>query len=137
MIVGIGTDIVSIPRMAALYGRHGERVLEKVLAPLERADCRSAQDAARFLAKRFAAKEALAKAWGTGLRAPLLLTSIAISHDALGKPLFAWSPELAELLATRCWHTHVSLSDERENVVAFVLIEQRAYAPAVHTEPWI
>ena len=64
MIFGIGTDIVAVARMQKMWSDHGERGLEKLLAPGERAACRAAPDPARFLAKRFAAKEALGKALG-------------------------------------------------------------------------
>jgi holo-[acyl-carrier protein] synthase len=62
MIAGIGTDIVAVRRLASLYERHGERALEKLLAPEECAEFADASpDPARFLAKRFAAKEAFGK----------------------------------------------------------------------------
>ncbi len=123
MIRGIGTDIVAIERMADLYRRHGERALEKLLAPSERAECLAAADPARFLAKRFAAKEAFGKAMGTGIRAPVLLTSIAVGHDAAGRPELEFAPELGESM--RGLSAHLSISDEREYAVAFVILEQR------------
>jgi holo-[acyl-carrier protein] synthase len=125
MIHGVGTDIVATVRMAALYNRHGERALEKLLAPAEREDCRRAVDSARFLAKRFAAKEALGKALGTGIRAPVLLTSIAVRHDALGRPEFEFTAELADHIAKLGLTTHVSISDERDHAIAFVVVERR------------
>jgi beta-N-acetylhexosaminidase len=91
MIYGIGTDIVAVARMADYWQRHGERGLEKMLAPAEREACRASPDPGRFLAKRFAAKEALGKAFGTGVRAPVLLPEIAVEHDELGKPSFSYS----------------------------------------------
>ena len=111
MIYGVGTDIVSVARMAAYRQRHGDRGLEKMLAPEEREACRISADAARFLAKRFAAKEALGKALGTGVRDPVLLPAIAVRHDELGKPAFAFSPELASHLAARGLVAHLSISD--------------------------
>ena len=125
MIYGIGTDIVTISRVAALYQRHGERALEKLLSPSERADCREAAQPGRFLAKRFAAKEALGKALGTGVRAPVLLTAISIVHGDLGKPGFEFAPELAAHLATLGLQAHLSLSDETDVALAFVILEQR------------
>lgn len=124
MIYGIGTDIVAISRLAALYERHGERALEKLLAPSERAHCRAAAAPARFLAKRFAAKEAFGKALGTGVRAPVLLPAIAVVHDALGKPAFEFSPELAAHLASLGLTAHLSLSDEADAALAFVILEK-------------
>jgi len=124
MIAGVGTDIVAVARLAGLWERHGERALEKVLAPAERAAFASASDPGRFLAKRFAAKEAFAKALGTGVVAPATLPNIAVVHDALGKPAFAFAPELAALLQSRSLVAHLSISDEREYAVAFVVLEQ-------------
>lgn len=123
MIVGIGADLAAIERTRALWQRHGERALEKLLAPDERADCRASSDPGRFLAKRFAAKEALGKALGTGIRAPVLLPAISVTHDALGKPAFAFAPELNEWMAVRGWSCHLSLSDESGQALAFVVVE--------------
>ncbi|MCK9389406.1 MAG: holo-ACP synthase [Sulfuritalea sp.] len=123
MIFGIGTDIVAVARMADYWQRHGERGLEKMLAPEEREDCRASHDPARFLAKRFAAKEALGKALGTGVRSPVLLPDIAISHDELGKPGFVFAPTLAAHLAERRLVAHLSISDEQDYAVAFVILE--------------
>ena len=123
MIYGRGTDIVAISRIAALYERHGERALEKMLAPAERDDCRKSVAPARFLAKRFAAKEALGKALGTGVREPILLPAIAVIHDALGKPAFEYSPVLAAYLAAKGLTAHLSLSDESDSALAFVILE--------------
>ncbi|HUW38979.1 MAG TPA: holo-ACP synthase [Rhodocyclaceae bacterium] len=125
MIYGIGTDIVAVGRIAALYQRHGERALEKLLAPEERADCRGAAQPERFLAKRFAAKEAFGKALGTGVRAPALLPAIAVVHDALGKPAFGYSPALAAHLSELGLIAHLSLSDEGDSALAFVILEKR------------
>jgi holo-[acyl-carrier protein] synthase len=123
VIFGIGTDIVGVARMAEYWQRHGERGLEKILAVTEREDCRTSHDPARFLAKRFAAKEALGKALGTGLRAPVLMPEIAVTHDPLGKPGFAFGQTLAAHLAARRLVAHLSISDERDYAVAFVILE--------------
>lgn len=124
MIFGIGADIAKISRLGDLYQRQGERALEKILAPSERMPCKASTDPARFLAKRFAAKEALGKAYGTGVRMPLLLPDIAIDHDQLGKPYFVFSEALAAIFAERKLIAHLSISDEREFAVAFVILEQ-------------
>ena len=86
MIHGIGADIVAVKRLQQMWEGHGDRVLEKLLAPQEMADFARAADKGRFLAKRFAAKEAFSKAFGTGIRAPAVLPAIAVGHDDLGKP---------------------------------------------------
>jgi holo-[acyl-carrier protein] synthase len=123
VIHGIGTDIIAVARMEEFRLRHGERGLEKVLAPEERTECRDSKQPARFLAKRFAAKEAFGKALGTGVRAPATLPAIAVVHDSLGKPFFAFGPELATYMTERHLTAHLSISDEREYAVAFVVLE--------------
>lgn len=123
MIHGIGTDLVAIARLRAMWERHGERTLDKLLAPEERADCRASTDPGRFLAKRFAAKEALGKALGTGIRAPVLLPAIAVTHDAAGKPGFAYGEELTAWVAARSLVCHLSISDEADHALAFVVAE--------------
>ena len=125
MIYGVGTDIVAIARMADLYRRHGERALEKLLAPAERQACREATLPARFLAKRFAAKEALGKALGSGVRAPVLLPAIAVGHSAAGQPFFEYAEALAAHLQRLGLSAHLSLSDEAELALAFVVVEKK------------
>ena len=123
MILGVGTDIVAVARLQAFWERHGERGLDKILAPVERVDFARAAHPGRFLAKRWAAKEALAKALGTGVRPPATLPNIAVEHDVLGKPTFTFLGELAPLMQGRM--AHLSLSDEAEYAVAYVILEQR------------
>ena len=123
MIFGIGTDLAAVARLGKLFERHGERALEKLLAPAERAEFDAARDPARFLAKRFAAKEAFGKALGIGVAAPATLPNIAIVHDELGKPAFACAPALEAYLAQRGLRAHLSISDEREFAMAFVVME--------------
>jgi holo-[acyl-carrier protein] synthase len=124
VIYGIGTDLVAIERMTMLWQRHGERALEKLLAPEERAASLASNDPGRFLAKRFAAKEALGKALGTGIRAPVFLPAIAVVHDALGKPAFSFAPELSAWIEKRRLLAHLSISDEAMHALAFVVVEQ-------------
>lgn len=124
MIVGVGTDLARIDRFEAMIARRGLAVGRRLLAPSEQADFAASAEPARFLAKRFAAKEALSKALGTGVRAPVLLTAIAVGHDALGKPLFELSPELAAFVAARgVARLHLSVSDETTHALAFVVAE--------------
>ena len=125
MIFGVGTDIVAVARLARLLERHGARALDKLLAPLERADFERATDPARFLAKRFAAKEALGKALGIGVTVPATLPNICVVHDALGKPAFTYAAELARYLGERGLTAHLSISDEKDVALAFVVLEQR------------
>jgi holo-[acyl-carrier protein] synthase len=127
MIQGIGSDLVQVARMAAAYARHGERLARRMLAEKEWADFGQAASKPHFLAKRFAAKEAMAKAAGTGLRPPLSLTAMAVGHDALGKPVFEFEAGLAAWLRQNGMHRiHLSLSDERDMALAFVVIESGA-----------
>ncbi len=121
MIHGIGVDIVAVARLRGMWERHGERALARLLAPEERDDFTRAADKGRFLAKRFAAKEAFAKAFGTGVRPPVLLSALAVIHDELGKPAFAYD----EALAVAAGHltAHLSISDEAEYAVAYVILE--------------
>ena len=124
MIYGIGTDIVAVSRLRGMWERHGERVLDKLLAPQEMDDFAKAADKGRFLAKRFAAKEAFSKALGTGVRPPATLTDIAVSHDDLGKPILDFCGQLEKMLKNKNLKAHLSISDEAEYAVAHVILEQ-------------
>jgi holo-[acyl-carrier protein] synthase len=124
MIFGIGTDIVAVTRLRAMWERHGDRAVERILAPQEIPDFAGATDKGRFLAKRFAAKEAFSKALGTGVRPPATLSAIAILHDHLGKPVLGFSPALHALLEEKNLKAHLSISDEAEYAVAYVILEQ-------------
>lgn len=127
MIHGIGTDIVAIRRMDRIHARYGGRLAERLLAASERDEYAVSRQPERFLAKRFAAKEAFAKAAGTGLRAPITFAALAVVHDELGRPGFAYSPELAAWLTQRgIVGAHLSIADELETVVAFAVLETRA-----------
>jgi holo-[acyl-carrier protein] synthase len=125
VIYGIGTDIVRIQRLADSLQRYGERFASRILADDEMEEFRNASRKSYFLAKRFAAKEALAKAVGTGFRDGLSLGDICVSHDELGKPFLLFSPrarqKLADLGIGEC---HLSISDEQDYAVAFVTLER-------------
>lgn len=123
MILGIGTDIAAVERLRSMWEKHGDRALEKVLAPSEFTAFAAAADKGRFLAKRWAAKEAFAKAFGTGVRPPVSLPAVAVIHDDLGKPGFAFLGPLAE--AMHGLTAHLSISDEVEYAIAYVILEQR------------
>jgi holo-[acyl-carrier protein] synthase len=124
MIYGIGTDIAAVARLRGFWERHGDKALEKVLAVSEMADFLRASDKGRFLAKRFAAKEAFAKALGTGVRPPAILPAIAITHDELGKPKFICYGQLAKMLEKLGLTAHLSISDEAEYAIAYVILEK-------------
>lgn len=124
MILGIGTDIVALARIEALHQQYGERFARRVLSESEMDEFAAHSSPARLLMKRFAAKEALAKATGSGMRFPVSLLQISVTHDALGKPAFAFGTELAahlDKLGVR--RHHLSISDERDVAVAFVVLE--------------
>jgi len=124
MIYGIGTDIIATQRIAHALERYGERFAARILAPEERAEFAAHKSPARFLAKRFAAKEAFAKALGTGVRHPATLHNIRLTHDRLGKPSLAFHATLADELEQRgIRNHHLSLSDEQDMAVAFVILE--------------
>jgi holo-[acyl-carrier protein] synthase len=124
MIFGIGTDICAVARMAGAYRRHGERFARRILTATEQADFDRAGSRERLLAKRFAAKEAFSKAFGTGIRDQVGLRSVGVAHDAAGKPVLEFAPSLAQLMQDRRLRAHLSISDEQDYAVAFVVIEQ-------------
>lgn len=124
MIFGIGTDIVEVSRIDASITQFGDDFAKRILADSEFSSYLQSQIKARFLAKRFAAKEAFSKALGTGLRAPATFQNIAVSHDELGKPILILSSELQTLLSSKhITQTHISISDEKNLAVAFVVLE--------------
>lgn len=134
MIYGIGTDIVIIARIERLIERWGNRFPRRVLGPDELIEYHRRLSrgkhgpayAARYLAKRFAAKEAFSKAIGLGLRGPMTLLSLQVLNAPGGKPVLKPRKELVGWLAERKLVGHVSLSDEVDSAVAFVVVETRA-----------
>lgn len=124
MIYAIGHDIVENRRIEHMLSRYGNRSLSRILTPLELELLEKRSDKIKFVAKRFAAKEAFAKACGTGLREPVLLSNISILNDELGKPFFKLAKILDEWLLSRgILRCHLSLSDERSLSSAIVIFE--------------
>lgn len=124
MIFGIGTDIVTVARIEAAIAKHGIAFAERILSEQELCEYKAHVHPARFLSKRFAAKEALAKATGQGLRHPVSLQRITVSNDELGKPAFLFDAELTAYLdQLGVMRHHLSISDERDTAVAFVILE--------------
>ncbi|MCP2040740.1 holo-[acyl-carrier protein] synthase [Neisseria sp. HSC-16F19] len=124
MIYGIGTDMVALSRIARLHKKYGSQFAHRLLSPVEWLEFPQAGKPENFLAKRFAAKEAFAKAVGTGLRMPVSLRHIGVGHDGLGKPEFICEPPLQAWLAEQgIGRIHLSLSDEADQVLAFVVAE--------------
>ena len=125
MIFGIGTDIVEVARIEASITQFGDDFAKRILADSELENYQKSSIKPRFLAKRFAAKEAFSKALGTGLRAPATFQNIAIGHDDLGKPIFILAAELQLFLqAKNITQTHISISDEKNLAAAFVVLEK-------------
>jgi len=132
---GIGTDIVQVSRVAAVMSRTDGRFAEKVLGPdeLRVYHARNARSQARglaFLATRFSAKEAFSKAIGLGMHWPMTWRALQTLNEASGKPVVKASGELAEWLAARGITARVSITDERDYAVAFVIAETEAAPPA-------
>ncbi len=125
MIYGIGTDLVEPSRIARLLEKYGERFAKRLLTNDEWSDYIKSAQPAMFLAKRFAAKEALSKAIGTGMRYPVSLSHIRIAHDDLGKPYFIFHPALSMLFTNEgIINHHLSISDELNLACAFVILEK-------------
>ena len=122
-IIGIGTDIVHIPRIDKVLERNEEGFIKRILHTNERVKYRKSSHPLAFVAKRFAAKEAVAKALGTGIGQHANFIDIETSHDTLGKPhiiLHGDAKETAERLGVD--DVLISLSDEKEYAVAYVIM---------------
>lgn len=125
MIVGIGIDIVDVSRIDRLLREYGDQFAWRVLAEAERPAFAASSRPVWFLATRFAAKEALSKALGTGLRYPVTLHAISVSSDGVGKPAFGFHGPLPDYLANRgVVRHHLSLSHEKGMACAVVVLEQ-------------
>lgn len=132
MIYGIGSDLLAMHRIDRLIERWGERFPRRVLGPDELLEYRRRHGkgvhgpayAARYLAKRFAAKEAYSKALGLGLREPMSLLSLQVLNDRRGKPMAVPRKALAPYVESLGLIAHVSLSDEADTVLAFVVLEK-------------
>lgn len=129
MIYGIGTDICQIARIEQALARHGERFAEKILGPqeLEKFHARSNANAVRglrFLATRFAAKEAFSKAIGLGLHMPMTWRTAQMLNAPSGKPMIVCSGALGQFMLEHELSAQVTISDEADYAVAFVIVEQ-------------
>jgi holo-[acyl-carrier protein] synthase len=125
VIFGVGVDIVQIDRMERGLERHGERFYRRILTDAEQAEFLGLQQKPRFLASRFAAKEAFVKALGTGFQLGLTHRDAGVEHDELGRPVLTFSPRALELMRERgVGQGHLSLSDEIHYAVAFVTLEK-------------
>ncbi len=127
-IFGIGTDLCDIRRVQLALDRRGDRFAQKVLGdreyPLYAArSARVPVRGLRFLATRFAAKEAFSKAIGLGIRHPMTWRHCEVLKAPSGKPVIALSGELAVWFDARQLQAHVTVTDEAEYACAFVVVE--------------
>lgn len=124
MLIGIGTDLAKIERFAAILERRAAAITRRLLTANEQQAMQQAASQPAFLAKRFAAKEALLKALGTGLRSGLSWQDMQVSNDELGKPVMTLTGKAAELATAKGVKTiHLSITDEKEMALAFVVLE--------------
>jgi holo-[acyl-carrier protein] synthase len=120
-VTSIGVDVCDIKRMREIEQKHGSRFLQKIFTPQEIKYCEKKYDKHSSYAARFAAKEALLKALGTGLRDGFLWKDIEVENDQLGKPSFKFYGQTARVISTR--NVLLSISHTDRDAIAFVLIE--------------
>jgi len=126
MIYGIGTDIVSVARIRDGLERFGEKFARKILTERELSDYSNASDPEHFLARRFAAKEATAKAMGTGFVSGFALRHIGVGHDKNGKPMIEYEGRGEDLRnELGIGEGYISIADEKDHAVAFVTLMLR------------
>jgi holo-[acyl-carrier protein] synthase len=124
MIFGVGTDVVELSRIQASYDRFGEHFVQRILMEEELELFRKSKWPVRFLAMRFAGKEAAVKAMGTGFRHGIWLRDVGITNNDWGRPLIIWSERglgVCERLGIGAGH--VSLTDDAGLIIAFAVVE--------------
>lgn len=130
MIVGVGVDLVQISRVRRSLERFGDRFAGKILCEAEMERMSRRTDRAAWLAKRFAAKEAVAKALGTGMRQGVHFAQILVSRQKGGAPIVQLSgAALARAEALGVTRAHISISDEQDYAVAFAVLESDPDTP--------
>ncbi|MEL7023668.1 MAG: holo-ACP synthase [Pseudomonadota bacterium] len=123
MIYGIGTDVCEIARIQASFDRFGDHLLDRLLLDEERIAYHRYRRKVRFLAMRFAAKEACVKAMGTGFANGMWIRDVGVVSDPLGKPLVIFSERgKAKCESLGIGEAHVSLTDEAGLVVAMAVM---------------
>lgn len=132
MIVGIGTDIIEVERIQSMLQKQGDRLPQRLLSVGELQRYEQVANKVPWLAKRFAAKEAAAKALGTGIAQGISWKHIEVDNDVLGAPLLILhDAALLRASVMGANRFHLSLSDERAFAVAYVILEHiPALAPA-------
>lgn len=130
MIYGIGVDVLEIRRIARTLEKFGSRFIQHLLMPQEQAQFAATRRRERFLAMRFAAKEAIVKAMGTGFAHGLWIRDVGVVQNAWGKPEVVFSAR-GDALRTRLGvgEGHVTLTDESGLVVAFAVLMKAAGSP--------
>ena len=124
MILGIGIDIIEVARISASYERFGERFLNRILLPNEIAYCLSYRQPAPFLAARFAAKEAISKAFGTGIGAQLGWRDMEVGRKQSGEPFVILHEAGQKLLQSRAARAVlISLSHTQDHASAVAILE--------------
>jgi holo-[acyl-carrier protein] synthase len=124
LILGVGIDIIEVDRIEAAYGKFGERFVQRILHPAELAYCLSHKSPGPFLAARFAAKEAISKAFGTGIGAQLGWHDMEVCRKESGQPYVVLHGKGQSLLAERGGGTlHISLSHTEKHATAVAILE--------------
>ena len=124
MIIGIGVDIAETARVEKLVAKYGQRFARRILTADELLEFDRRKHSSSYLATRFAAKEAVAKALGTGIGEQFGFHSVQIDNDAQGKPLLRFVDSAVDLIAgLKINNAMISLSDEKHYVVAMVVLE--------------
>ena len=122
MIIGVGTDIVSISRIREILNRQGEKFVNRILSQAEQKEINGRFTPAT-VAKRFAAKEALAKSLGTGIGSGVSFQDIIITHDSKGAPLVKLCGGAAKVLDEKSGQkVLISLSDEQDYAIAYAVL---------------
>jgi holo-[acyl-carrier protein] synthase len=126
VIFGIGTDVVQLARVEETFARYGERFVQRLLMPEEQAAFRRYRRPVRFLAMRFAAKEAVVKALGTGFAHGVWIRDVGILANAWGRPEVIWSERGRHVRdGLGAGEGHVTLTDEAGLVVAVAVLMKR------------
>ena len=128
MIIGIGSDLIDIRRIEATLTRHGERFTQRVFTEIERQKSDKRKNRAASYAKRFAAKEAMSKALGTGLSNGVFWRDMGVVNDRFGKPSMQLTNGAAKRLELmvplgKQPHIHLTITDDFPLAQAFVIIE--------------
>lgn len=124
-VVAIGVDTLDASRIAVVYARHGQRFVNRILTPAEQKEYAQRSDKTNYLAKQYAAKEALAKALGTGIAKGIGFQQLEVVRDAQGAPsVKLYGAAAAKLTQLGAQRALISLSDEGQQIVAFALLSR-------------